>query len=230
MKISICVPTWEQYGLGPSFLRDNLESIKKQSYKNFNVIISDHSKNDEIKNVCDSFKNYFELKYFRYQEKFGSGPANTNNAILNADGDLIKILFQDDFLYSSDSLQNIVESFESSECKWLVNGCNHTVDDGKTFINEMIPRWNEGIPIGVNTISSPSVLSFINNEPCLFDENLIMLMDCEMYYQLFKRYGTPYIIGNTLTTNRIHDHQISRLYNQDMNDEINYVKQKHKII
>ena len=49
MKISICIPTWEQYGKGVNFLKNNFDRILTQTYKNFNVIISDHSKNDEIK-------------------------------------------------------------------------------------------------------------------------------------------------------------------------------------
>ena len=33
-----------------------------------------------------------EIKYFKYENHFGNGPANTNNAIINADGDIIKII------------------------------------------------------------------------------------------------------------------------------------------
>ena len=93
----------------------------------------------------------------------------------------------------------------------------------------MVPRWNDKIIYGVNTISSPSVLSFRKNNSSFFDEDLTMLMDCEMYYQLYIKYGLPKIITDCLTTNRIHQHQISSLYNKDINSEINYVKNKHNI-
>ena len=33
MKISICIPTWEQYGKGVEFLKNTFESILIQSYK-----------------------------------------------------------------------------------------------------------------------------------------------------------------------------------------------------
>jgi len=109
----------------------------------------------------------------------------------------------------------------------LVCGCNHTHDDGITHSNPMTPYWNDAIKRGVNTISSPSVLSFRNNNPCLFDENLTMLMDCDMYQQLFVRYGLPTILSDCLVTNRIHKHQISTLYNQDIWEEISHVNNKN---
>jgi hypothetical protein len=93
----------------------------------------------------------------------------------------------------------------------------------------MIPHWNNNIILGVNTISSPSVLSFKNYGVNFFDDNLTMLMDCEMYYQLYIRYGLPKIITDCLITNRMHQHQISSLYNKDMWSEIDHVRNKHNI-
>jgi hypothetical protein len=229
MKISICIPTWEQYGKGVGFLKNNFERILTQTYKNFNVIISDHSKNNDIELLCNFYSDKFEIKYFKNENLYGNGPANTNNTIINADGDIVKIIFQDDFLYQDNALELIVKEFENDECNWLVSGCNHTHDDGQTFSNFMVPHWNDKIVMGVNTISSPSVLSFRNNNPCLFDEELTMLMDCEMYYQLYIRYGLPKIISDYLITNRIHQHQISSLYNKDIWSEINYIKNKYNL-
>jgi hypothetical protein len=54
-----------------------------------------------------------------------------------------------------------------------------------------------------------------------------MLMDCEFYYQLYKKHGLPEIIDNCLVTNRIHENQISQKYNKNINDEIMYVLKKH---
>lgn len=229
MKISICIPTWEQNGFGTQFLKENFERIKSQTYKNFNVIISDHSKNNDIKKLCGEYSKHFEIKYIRNENYYGNSPANTNNSILNADGDIIKIIFQDDFLYSNDALFMIEEKFRNEKCEWLVCGCNHTYDDGNSFDRYMIPEWNDEIILGVNTISSPSVLAFKNNKELLFDEELTIMMDCEMYYKLHNKYDLPYIIKDTLVTNRIHQNQISNIHNGDISTEINYLKIKYNI-
>lgn len=230
IKISICIPVWEYYGEGVFFLKKNLESIKNQTYKNFNVVISDHSSDDKIESLCNSFKDMFEIIYVKNINKIGNSPSNTNNAIKNAYGDIIKILFQDDFFYDENSLEIISKEFENHNCDWLVTGCNHTNDGGKTFYNRMTPAWNNDIFRGVNTISSPSVLAFLRTSMCFFDENLTMLMDCEMYWQLYKKYGLPKIVSNCLVTNRIHKNQISQIYTKDISEEINYIISKHNII
>jgi hypothetical protein len=229
-KISICIPTWEQHGIGKFLLNELLLSIDSQSYRNFNVIISDHSKNDEIKKLCDSYFNSFEIKYFKYEKLYGNGPANTNNSIINADGEIIKIMFQDDIISNKNCFDLIDEKFKSSKCEWLVCGCNHT-SDNISFYNPMIPYWNEKIIYGINTISSPSVLSFKNNKQdnLLFDENLTMLMDCEYYYKLYLKYGLPEVINDILITNRLHEKQISSMYDKNIDDEIVYLKKKYSI-
>jgi hypothetical protein len=228
MKVSICIPTWEQYGNGTKFLSHLLDTITVQNYKNFNVVISDHSKDGEIEKLIDGYKNLIEIKYVKFNEKHGNSPANTNNAIINSDGDIIKIMFQDDFFYDSSSIEKIVNSFKNNNVNWVVNGCNHT-NDGINFHRTMVPHWNDSIVFGNNTISSPSVLSFRKNSGCFFDENLVMFMDCEMYYQLYKKFGLPTIIEDTLITNRMHENQISSRYDKNLLEEIHYIKYKHKI-
>jgi len=227
MKISVCIPTWEQHGYGVTYLNELLVTIKGQSFKNFNVVVSDHSINDEIESLVNHYREFFEIVYIKNHDKRGNSPANTNVAIKNADGDIIKIMFQDDLFVSKEALQLIHDNFNEKKCSWLVNGCNHT-NDGVNFNRDMIPSWNDQILYGVNTISSPSVLSFINSNVNFFDENLTMLMDCEYYHQLYVKYGKPFIVNNVLISNRVHPNQISSRYDKSIIDEINYIKNKYK--
>jgi hypothetical protein len=137
-------------------------------------------------------------------------------------------MFQDDLFVDTQALEIIQENFTDNNCMWLVNGCNHT-KDGKTFHRPMVPSWNDRILEGVNTISSPSVLSIRNKDIMYFDEDLVMLMDCEYYYRLYKKYGQPRVVTESLISNRVHKHQISYMYNKNINEEINYVKNKHYV-
>lgn len=229
-KISICIPTWEQNGFGAKYLFKLLETIKTQTYKDFEIVISDHSVNNIILDVVNQYSHLMNILYVKNNQKLGNSPHNTNNAIKNSNGEIIKIMFQDDFFFSDNSLEIIVNQFNKPEVNWVVNGCNHTDSDNTSFNRFMIPKWNDLIYKGVNTISSPSVLSFRKNDNIYFDENLVMLMDCEIYYNLYKKYGLPTIITETLITNRMHQNQISSNYKLNINDEINYVKKKYNIL
>ena len=41
--ISVCIPSYEAKGKGVSFLKKNIEGILKQTYQNFEIVISDHA-------------------------------------------------------------------------------------------------------------------------------------------------------------------------------------------
>ena len=97
---------------------------------------------------------------------------------------------------------------------WLVNVCNHTQNNGHSFYWEMYPKWNDRLLEGVNTISSPSVVSFKREVVNRFDENLVYFMDCDFYYGMNNKYGLPIFLNDILISNRVGDHQISTHVNK----------------
>lgn len=227
-RFSICVPVWEQHGFGLQYLKDLIYSIQIQRYYDYEIVISDHSQNNDI----DKFVNKevkFDLsvlKYKRYSKNYGNGVANLNNALKMANGEIIKVMFQDDFMFDCRCLEKFDKAFQDKNTNWVTCGCNHT-KDGVNFERFMIPSWNDKLLEGVNTISSPSVLAFRNKNIELFDENLTMLMDVEYYHNLGQKYGLPIIIEDCLVTNRCHENQISSRYVGNIEEEIRYCKEKY---
>ena len=232
MKISIAIPTWEFNGRGSEYLNDLLRTIQIQSYKNFEVCISDHSVDNEVLKELKQFEGKFKIVYNKNENDRGNGPANTNKAIEMCSGDIIKVMFQDDFFYDTESLEKIQTEFNDSDKMWLVNGCNHTKDDGYNFYWEMFPKWNDKMIEGVNSISSPSVLSMRKEcfDKIRFDEKLVMMMDCDYYYNLKSNFGDPIYFEDVLVSNRVHENQISSTYDKNIQDEINYCLDKYAII
>lgn len=208
-KVSIAIPTWESHGRGAEFLDDLLRTIEIQRFKDFEVVISDHSKNDDVYNKCSEFTDKFDIRYIRNSQKHGNSPANLNYAISWCKGEIIKIMFQDDFFYDDESLDKIYYRLADSPKMWLVNGCNHTETDGNSFYWDFFPRFNDDILKGVNTISSPSVVAFKNQNQIKFDENIVYFMDVDFYYGMREKYGEPIYYDDVLITNRVHQDSIS---------------------
>lgn len=207
--LSVCIPTYEMRGLGVKMLQHNLSILVQQTFTDFDVVISDHSKNNQIQKLCDSYLDRLAIKYFRNPKKRGNPPANLNNAIRKATGKLIKILFQDDFLFVPTSLERIVANFDLTKDHWLVTACEHS-RDGTTFFRPFYPKYSENIQFGnPNTISSPSVLTVLNDHPLLFDERLIWLMDVDYYKRCFLKFGSPKILNEMNVVNRVGSHQVS---------------------
>ena len=226
--VSICIPTYEMKGKGVEYLHHSFNILHNQSYKNFEVIISDNSKNEEIKNLCINWNNRLNIKHYFNHEKFGNSK-NINFAIKKSSGDIIKILFQDDFLFDSDSLFHQIFHFMGNHNQWLVTACCHT-NDGINFHNSLYPKYHDNIQYGENTISSPSVLMFKNEDVLEFDENLLYLMDVDYYKRLYNKFGLPSICNYITVVNRSHENQLQlNCSNELKQSEFIYIKQKYSI-
>jgi glycosyltransferase involved in cell wall biosynthesis len=213
-KISIAVPTWETNGKGEEFLDDLLRTIEIQTFKDFEVVISDHSSDDYLMPKIKEFQNKFKIKYLRNNKKRGNSPANLNNAIKKCSGEIVKIMFQDDFFYDDEALEKIYYILMDSDRKWLLHGTNHTKDGGYSFYWEMYPRFNADLLKGVNSISSPSVVAFKRDCNISFDEKLKYLMDLDYYYGMREKYGEPIYYDDILVSNRFpHENSISSSIN-----------------
>ena len=222
MKISVCIPVYEQKGLGLKHLKHSLDILTKQTFKDFEVVVADNSTyfySSQMEALC---KQYPFVKYYK---NINLGLViNTNFAIKHAKGELIKILFQDDFLYHENALQDIVDAWKGG---WLVTACEHT-QDGVSMIRPFYPKYNDKIYLGNNTISSPSVLTIKNDNPLLFDENLEMLMDVCYYKDCYDKFGEPTILNTINVVNRVGDHQVSmNVTPAQMNSELEYVTKKY---
>jgi glycosyltransferase involved in cell wall biosynthesis len=213
--------------IGTIFLDHSFNILSKQTFKDFEVVISDHSSNDGIKKICEKYSDLIKIKYVKNLDNLGSSSANINNAIRHASGKLIKVLFQDDFLFNEDSLEITVSNFNIEKDTWLVSRCEHSTD-GQTFIRDFKPHYNDNIHLGLNTISSPSVLTILNDNPLFFDEKLIWLMDCDYYKRCYLKFGSPKILNAITVVNRIGEHQVTNsIVNRKIEiKELEYIKQK----
>jgi len=208
-KLSIAIPTWECNNKGIEFLDDLLRTIEIQTFQEFEVIISDHSENDNLYIKAQEFDSKFEIKYFKNENNRGNSPSNINNALNYCEGEIVKIMFQDDFFYDDEALEKIYYTLYDSDKMWLLNGTNHTNDHGNSFYWDLYPKFNDQLLMGVNTISSPSVMSLKKGVVNRFDETLINLMDLDFYYGMWETYGDPIFYNDILVSNRVHQDSIS---------------------
>lgn len=239
-EISVCVPTYEFKSEGVKFLSQLFDSLKKQTFKNFDVVISDHSKDSEIMNFCRKCEYDFEITYIQNPNGRGFQAPNTNCALENAEGKILKLIYQDDIFVDDKALEKIKNAFDETECKWLLHGFTHTTDGIETHRN-CIPRWSDMMLEGRNLLGSPSCIAMLNECKMYMDENIKLLIDTELYHRMRFEHGMPAIISDVLIANREHDMRVSasgisydiRIDHPEggwlMNRyELEYVTEKHK--
>ena len=227
---SIAITTYEMNGKGVEYLNFSLSMLKNQTFQDFEVVVSDNSKDDNIKIICDMWKSHIDIKYFKNDvDKLDSPSANINNAISKCTGQYIKILFLDDFLNNIDGLKILNEFIIQNNCIWMANACNHT-QDCRNLYSKFVPFWNDDIHLGKNSLGSPSVLCIKNIEDkILFDENLSWLMDCDYYKKYYLKYGEPSIMDNDIVTIRISANQLTnKLSEERKNNEYPILSERYK--
>ena len=94
MKVSVAVPVYEYYERGVEFLDDMLRTISMQTLKDVEVVIADHSVNHEIEDYCKLNEYNLDINYIRNEEGRGNPAVNTNKAIDNCTGEIIKVFQQ----------------------------------------------------------------------------------------------------------------------------------------
>jgi glycosyltransferase involved in cell wall biosynthesis len=219
---SIAIPTYEMSGYGEDFLNHSFGVFKNQTFKDFEVVVSDHSKSDVIESLCTLWSKHLNIKYLRNTHKIGGSSPNINNAIKNSRGKWIKLLWQDDFLFNNKSLMELKNHIDVNNTNWVATACEHT-DDGLTMYRPFYPRWNDHIQFGVNTISSPSVITIKNDlDKLYFDEDLIWLMDVEYYKRMFDKYGEPSYLNSINVVNRTWGDSLSNT----LSNEIKHKEEK----
>jgi glycosyltransferase involved in cell wall biosynthesis len=209
-------------GKGAEYLRHSLNMLRKQTFKDFEVVVSDDSKDGSVESVCKEFAD-LNINYSRNDTALGIS-GNTNKAMSLAKGDLIKVLFMDDYLFDEDSLKDIDRNFAGD---WFVSACEHAQDDMICY-RPFFPRYNHLIHTGLNTISSPSVLTVRNEGHLTFDENLIWLMDCDYYKRCFAKFGPPTVSNRIGIVNRISEYQTTSTLKEEVKrHEVMMLKQKY---
>jgi glycosyltransferase involved in cell wall biosynthesis len=229
--LSIAIPCYEMHGRGAEFLEFGLQRIAAQTYPRIEVVVTDHSADDSILAVCTRWADRLYVRHHRNERKRGSSSANINAGISLADGELIKVLCQDDFLTHPDAAAQTVAAFSSPSAFWLISSYETTHDRSERG-ERHTPRINGDIA-SVNTLGTHSALTIRKvDEPELFDENLIWFMDCEYYRRLYDRFGPPVILEDVTVTQYLWGGQVTNTYASSRSlreAERGYVVKKHPL-
>lgn len=200
-KISVCVPIHDMKN-GDYFLWRLVQSLMSQTFKDYELVITQD----------------------------GLMAANTNAGIKKARGELVKILYLDDYFAHENALQEIVDNF-TAEDHWLVTGCVHQKVEADYYEDPHsphIPLYTNDIHTGNNAIGSPSVLTFRRDGGLLFDENMSWLLDCDLYKRYFTEYGPPKTLEDLNVIIGVGDHQTTyKLSNKEKLSEHNYLHGKY---
>lgn len=103
--VSICIPAYN----GLPFLKRLLESIARQTFTSFEVVITDDSPDENVGALVKQFESSLPIHYYKNPSPLGT-PENWNEAIRHAKGTWIKLMHNDDWFRRQDSLKLFYEA------------------------------------------------------------------------------------------------------------------------
>ena len=132
--VSIAMATYN----GEKYLREQLDSIYNQTYKNIEVIVCDDCSSDKTVEILKEYSERFGLKYFINEKNLGY-VKNFEKAISLCNGEYIALSDQDD-IWLENKLEILLEEIGTSllihsDCKIIDESGNIISNDWKGKIN-----------------------------------------------------------------------------------------------
>jgi len=208
-KISICIPAYKRI----LYLERLLESTAAQNYKDFEVIVTDDTPGYEVRDLCERYKNKLPLFYFKNPVQLGT-PENWNESIRHAKGEWIKLMHDDDWFASPESLGSFAE-VANNDHPFIFSGYYAVSENSRRKLHKLSEFRNAiikepGILFVKNVIGPPSVTLIHKDIPEKYDKRLKWRVDIEFYMRVLKRIKHYKYINAPLINCGLHESQVTQ--------------------
>jgi glycosyltransferase involved in cell wall biosynthesis len=209
--ISICIPSYKRI----VFLERLLKSIEEQSFRDFEIIIADDSPDTSVELLIRQKFSFLPVIYFRNQIPLGT-PANWNYAIGKCTGTWIKLMHDDDWFASKNSLQAFADATLQNK-KFIFSAYSNHFENGQAAEPKRLPvGWESRILkepmtlLAYNVIGPPSVTMIHHSITERYDESLKWRVDMEYYLRLIEETGKFQYIPESVINVGVSDSQVTQ--------------------
>jgi glycosyltransferase involved in cell wall biosynthesis len=202
---------------GQKYLREAIDSVYAQTYKNWGIIFWDNASTDKSAEIANSYDS--KLRYFRGENTITLGAAR-NKALEKCDGDYIAFLDADD-LWISEKLEIQMQTMKNKPESILYYSDGYNLYDKKKTKKKFSSHPNVNFYDGAifnklilsNFINWQTVLinKLLANDDLYFNETLTFAEDHEILLRL-SLLGDVTFSPEPLIYYRIHENNLSHDY------------------
>jgi glycosyltransferase involved in cell wall biosynthesis len=206
--LSICIPAYKR----PENIDRLLSSIDIQTFKNYEIIITDDSADDSLINVLEKYK-HLPIGYYKNQKPLGT-PANWNYCISLAKGEWIKIMHDDDWFVDEHSLSTFVEATSKGK-RFIVSRYFNVFSSGKKELPGFPPGSKTKllqVPmllLAKNVIGPPSVTLVHHTIKEQYDTFMKWRVDIDYYIRILSKEKEFEVIDKPLVNVGISESQVT---------------------
>lgn len=212
--ISVIVPLYNYR----KYIVENINSIRKQSFNDWELIIVDDGSTDNPLEVISPYLSD-KIKYIKKENNEGYGAAK-NTGIQNCSGDYVVVLDADDMLIDV-SLQCRIDYMVKNKCDWIHAKALEFHDrkpyEFKSVKRKATKRLKKILQTGdygevwrcihaQTVMVKKSVYEIVG----LYDESFRSMGDKEMWARILHHVGPPCFLNKNVVYYRQHDSQMHR--------------------
>lgn len=226
--ISIVIPIYN----AEKYLEECLNSIKNQTYKNFEVIMVNDGSKDDSETICMNFLR--SDSRFRYLKKENGGVSSARNVGLdNVEGDYITFIDADDWV-DENHLEILIDGIIKNNCEVAISSYMRFINTRDTYLiniysNQEKYLLNYGKMNREKFLTELPKLISINNsfncavsklfsrrlvEDIRFDSNIIYAEDLDFYFKLYLKANNFIFINAETYIYRQHDESTTSGFSQ----------------
>lgn len=228
MDIDVCIPVHDPLAQQEEYLDFLLLSISKQTQPPVNVYLTANHEIERLQSLQNKYGSFFNV-VFKVNSSRGISE-NLNHVTTLPQSEIVKVMFQDDFLLDSHLFKEISDAFLNPGVIWSCAPSKNYSQSEMRFTSAIIPEIKKTLVEGVNSIGSPSVLSFRNGNWLSADESLKWMLDCDLYLRFGVRFGMPHVTSQFSVASRIHVWQATNWAESFQQVELDYLRKKHASI
>lgn len=212
-KVSVCIPIYNRRNM----LRATLWSVLRQTYQDFEVIVSDNASEEDIEAEVVAMKDS-RVRYIRQEKNIG-GAANFCFLQALPRGDYVLFLCSDDLLLP-DCLAKAVRALDSQPHRGgVVYMAAHYSEEGFQFLSNMPDRDYAAASEYVDDCAVKN-FRFASPSLCLYrritferlggwNPSLLAALDWELYSRMIRCGGGLIFLHDVLAIMRLHEDRMS---------------------
>jgi glycosyltransferase involved in cell wall biosynthesis len=183
-SISICIPAYRR----TAYLERLLDSIVAQDLSPAEIVLTDDSPDDSVRDLASRYQDKLPLRYFKNPQALGT-PENWNEAIRLSTGSWIKVMHDDDWFEGPSSLRTFARAVGDNPGVDFIFSAYRNVheDTGEVTpvrLSSLGRRLLSRSPwylLGENYIGNPSCTLFRKKGQIIFDPSFKWVVDFEFY-------------------------------------------------
>ena len=198
--ISICIPTYKRADL----LKKLLESIRLQTFTDFEILINDNSPDDTVKDLVAAYTDLLPVTYQKNVPAI-SATENCNKVISRANADWIKIMHDDDWFAANDALAQFADAAQNGGKDFIFCASNQVyLETGKVEQEYLTGERKQMLDdsflslIYLNTIGHPSVIMHKKDNSLEYDRQFNWVLDIDFYVRYLHKHNGYHYIPQTL--------------------------------